>query len=148
MTSRTLPTPRARSSRIVWLRRIYGALAAIIAVSIMVQVFLAGMNVFLSPRWLGAHMQLGHLIGGLIIGLPLLAFVAGLPPRVRWLSLAMVLLFGLQYNHRNLALLFGLPHLAAIHAVNALVLFWLAVYLALQIRLEIQQNTDSTTSDD
>lgn len=111
------------------LRTGYVVCAWLVAASIMVQVFLAGLNVFLGPRWLGSHITFGHMIGAEIIGLLLLALIAHMPRRVWLLNLLMVGLFALQYNHRALGAAFGLPQLAALHAVNALVLFWSATTL-------------------
>jgi hypothetical protein len=54
------------------------------------------------------------------------AFVGRLPARAKWLSLAALLLIGLQYALVEI----DLPGLAALHPVNALLIFWLAISLA------------------
>jgi len=105
-------------------------LAVASAIAIAAQVFLAGMNVFLGPRWWAWHITLGHATGALLLMQALIAWLAWLPARSRWLSLGMVALFGLQYNVRALASLFYAPYLIPLHAVNALFLFWIAVTLA------------------
>lgn len=107
-----------------WTRKGYIGLAWLIVAAIVTQVFLAGMNVFVRPNWLGTHIQLGHTIGGLIALLVVLGFVGRFPGRIRWLTVVTLALFAIQYNHRRIAGLVNLPPLAAIHAVNALVLFW------------------------
>jgi hypothetical protein len=122
--------PGAEPGYIMWVRRGYVGMAWLIVAMIAAQVFLAGMNVFVGPRWWGWHIQSGHAIGGMIGLLALLGFGGRFPGRIRWLTLALLGLFALQYNHRLIAGALGIPSLAAIHAVNALVLFWLAVSLA------------------
>jgi len=105
-------------------------LAALTASALAVQVFLAGLNVFLGPRWWGLHIVFGHAIGVLLIVQAAAAWLIRMPARSRWLSLGMVALFGLQYNIRALASLLQAPFLIPLHAVNALALFWIAVTLA------------------
>jgi hypothetical protein len=106
------------------------ALATLSAGAIAVQVFLAGLNVFLGPQWWGLHIAFGHAVGVLVIIQAITAWLTRLPARSRWLSLGMVVLFGLQYNIRALAGLLHAPYLIPLHAVNALALFWIAVTLA------------------
>jgi mercuric ion transport protein len=105
-------------------------LAALNAAGITVQVFLAGLNVFLGPQWWGLHIALGHGIGVLLLMQAVAAWLMRLPARSRWLSLGMLALFSLQYNVRALASLLQAPYLRALHAVNALLLFWIAITLA------------------
>lgn len=100
------------------------------AVAIVVQIFLVGLNVFISPEWWGAHVNLGHATGGLLVLQAVVTWATRAPARARWLSLGMVLLFGLQYNVRPLAGLLRTPYVIPLHAVNALLLFWIAVTLA------------------
>jgi uncharacterized membrane protein YhaH (DUF805 family) len=70
------------------------------------------------------------MIGGLVLLLPVLAFAGRFGRSIGWLSVLMLGLYVVQYNHRALAALMEVPALAAIHAVNALFLFLLAVTLA------------------
>lgn len=105
-------------------------LAALSAGAIAVQVFLAGLNVFLGPRWWGWHIAFGHGVGVLLIAQAAAAWLTRMPARSRWLSLGMLALFGLQYNVRALASLLQAPYLIPLHAVNALALFWIAMTLA------------------
>ena len=105
-------------------------LAALSTCAIAVQVFLAGLNVFLGPRWWGWHIVFGHSVGVLLLVQAAATWLTRMPPRSRWLSLGMVALFGLQYNVRMLASLMEAPYLIPLHAVNALALFWIATTLA------------------
>jgi hypothetical protein len=61
-----------------------------------------------------------------------LAFTGRFPHQIRWLTIVVFVLYGMQYNFRQLGALFGVPQLAALHAVNAVVLFWCATTLARQ----------------
>lgn len=114
------------------LRMGYLVIAWLLVMSIAIQVFLAGLNVFITPLWWSIHMQFGHWIGYLLIGLLLLVFVGSLPRALRWLTLLTFVLYVLQYNFRNLAGLVGVPAVAALHPVNALALFWCAVTMGRQ----------------
>jgi hypothetical protein len=114
--------------------RAYEWAARLVAAGIAAQVFLAGLNVFLRPVYWGLHINLGHAVGGVVMLMLVLALAGRLAARVRWGSALMLLLFGLQYNARALAGLVGVPELSALHAVNALALFWLALALARRAR--------------
>lgn len=113
-----------------WLRTVYVLIAWLLVGCIVTQVFLAGLNVFLQPRYWALHIQFGHIVGLIVIVLLLLGVAARLPRRMHALALLMVLLIAFQYNARRLAALFGVPELAALHAVNALILFWCAATLS------------------
>lgn len=122
------PVPRStsRSARLFYpLRLLYLLLALVFALVIALQVFFAGLGVLVSPSYFAWHVQLGHLLS-----LPIFAlFIVGLLSFIGWRGvLTPVLLFvlyGLQY-----AFLEGLTGpLRALHAVNALLLFWLATQL-------------------
>jgi hypothetical protein len=77
-------------------------LAALSAGAIVVQVFLAGLNVFLGPRWWGWHIVFGHGVGVLLLVQAAATWLTRMPARSRWLSLGMLALFSLQYNVRTL----------------------------------------------
>ena len=104
------------------------ASAWLYAACIVVQVFLAGISVFDdASRW-SDHTSFGQMIGIL----PLLVLLCALIGRVSILSIvlsaAIFLLYGLQYAFANA----NNGSVAALHAVNALVMFWLATLVAQQ----------------
>lgn len=78
--------------------------------------------------------QVLRAVAGHLSGSPgarrVVTWLTGMPARSRWLSLGMLVLFGLQYNVRALATLLHAPYLIPLHAVNALALFWIASTLA------------------
>ena len=96
------------------------------AASVVWQVFLAGLSVFDNPaRWVD-HASTGQMVGTLTIFMVLFALIGRLPIIVIGLSVLVLLLYGMQYPFANT----NAGWLAALHAVNALVMFWLATHLA------------------
>ena len=96
------------------------------AASVVWQVFLAGLSVFDNPaRWVD-HANTGQMVGTLTIFMVLFALIGRLPIIVIGLSVLVLLLYGMQYPFANTAT----GWLAALHAVNALLMFWLSTHLA------------------
>jgi hypothetical protein len=112
--------------RVIWDRRGFTVLAWLFAACVAIQVFFAGLAIFAGPNWWTSHTTFVHLIELLPLLMLVAAFVGKLPPRLRWLSLAAFVMIGLQYA--TIAL--GVPELTALHPVNALLIFWLAIHLA------------------
>ena len=118
--------PASRSARLLYaLRLLYLLLTFIFALLLALQVFFAGLGVLVSPAYFAWHVQLGHMLS-----LPIFAlFIVGLVSLIGWrgvlIPVLLFVLYGLQY-----AFLEGLEGpLRALHAVNALLLFWLATQL-------------------
>jgi hypothetical protein len=101
------------------------------AACIAVQVFLAGLSTGLlggePDRWTD-HISFGQMIGTLPILLVIFALVGRLPVLTIVLSVAIFFLYGLQYPFANT----DTSNVAALHAVNALVMFWLTTLIAQQ----------------
>ena len=101
------------------------------AVCIAVQVFLAGLSTRLlgnePERW-ADHISFGQMIGTLPILLVIFALVGRLPVITIVLSVAIFFLYGLQYPFANT----NTSAVAALHAVNALVMFWITTLIAQQ----------------
>ena len=117
------PTRLARVSR-----TIYAALAWIFVACIAFQVFLAGMAVFVDGRNWVRHVNFVHLFGDLPLLMLLFAWL-GKVPRGRGLYLwpvGLFILVGMQYALADA----GRTLVAALHPVNAMLLFWGAVRLA------------------
>jgi mercuric ion transport protein len=94
------------------------------------QVFLAGLSVFDNPARWADHVTIGRQIGGLTILLVLFALLGRMSRLVIGLSVLVFFLYGMQFT---LALA-DVGWLSALHAVNALVLFWLSVDIGLRAR--------------
>src|SRR5262245_36031650 len=105
----------------------YLGLAWVFVACVLVQVFLAGMLVFVNrEEWQEVHVQTGHIFGLIPYLLLILALVARMPRGMLGLTLLLVVLYGLQYAFINLAGPLGTLVIEAFHPVNALLIFWLA----------------------
>jgi hypothetical protein len=111
-----------------WARLIYTLCAWLFAASIVLQVFFAGLGVLVNPGYFDLHRAFGPTIELF----PVLMLVAGVIGRLPWRVLALtalgLVLFMFQYIFLYAMPRLGLPTLRALHAVNALALFWLGMY--------------------
>lgn len=111
------------------LRAVYLVCAALLTAGVIGQVFFAGAALLVNGRYLEMHRVLAHLIELLAM----LTAVAGLLTRLSWriqtLGLLFLLLMFAQYAFLYAMPALGLPALRALHAVNALVMFWVALRL-------------------
>ena len=115
------------SARVRWARRGYLALAWLFVGCVAVQVFLAGMATFVdAARWTW-HTGFVHAFEFLPLLMLPVAFLARTPAALRWLTGALFALIWLQYLTANIGGIAG-----AFHPVNALLIFWVAVYLGLR----------------
>lgn len=115
------------------LRRAYVGFTWLFFASVVVQFFLAGLGVFVSPSDFRFHAIFGGII--LLIGLIglILSFAAQLPWRTTGFTALLPVLVLVQstlveFGHN------GLHLIAAFHTVNALIVFSVAGYMALNAR--------------
>lgn len=115
------------SALVRWMRLATVATAGLFAATVVIQVFLAGVSIFdpANPRWTD-HRTVGEMIGTLTIFLVIFAVVGRLPLLQIGMALAIFFLYGFQWMFANM----DNGSVAALHAVNALLLFWLSVELA------------------
>jgi len=110
-------------------RRLHPWLAWLFVAAILVQVFLAGLAIFGATDGFGLHIEFGYTVIGLMtLGVLLTAVAGGLP---RWdigLSLLLLVLYVVQTALP--AARVSAPVLAALHPVNAIVLFALGTIIA------------------
>lgn len=100
------------------------------AVTVAIQVFLAGVSTFdTAERW-ADHVSFGQMIGTLPILLVLFSVVGRVSIVTIGISIALFFLYGFQYIFANS----DVGSVAALHAVNALVMFWLTLLVAQQVR--------------
>ena len=108
-----------------WARIAYLVMAAIFTACVVVQVFLAGLAVFVSPADWGPHTTFIHFFEPL----PLLMLVVALVARLRglrWPALALIALISVQY----VTVGWTQPRaVAALHPVGAMFIFATAVAL-------------------
>ena len=115
------------------MRQVYAVFVWIYFAAVVVQFFLAGLGVFVNPEDFGVHAMFGSLIA--LVGLVTLglAFAARLPRRLVGLSALLPALVVVQVALVELGRAF-LPPLAAFHVINALIIFSVSGYVALQAR--------------
>lgn len=112
------------------LRIIHGAVAWAVVAAIVVQVWLAGTAI---PQLGGngsfaTHRDVGYAIGLLILVLLLVAVAARAGRRRIGQAAGLLVLYVIQSSLPYMDP--GLPAAAALHPVNALVMFWLAIWYA------------------
>ena len=108
--------------------RAFPILAWAYVVALGIQVFFAGMYVFVGASNIELHRNMAHVIG-LLTGLLLLAVFVGRVPEKR-LVFGVLGLLVVQGMLVHLGQWFGLWTIAALHPVNALVLTYAALTLA------------------
>jgi hypothetical protein len=124
-TAPTGATGTAKPARVSVSRWAYLLLASVFVACIGVQVFFAGMGVFVdAARW-SWHTSFIHAFEWLPLVMLPLAFAARLPVGTRWLTGLLFGLIALQYVTANAG-----GNLAALHPVNGLVISWVALALA------------------
>ncbi len=119
----------------------YLLVAWVFVLFVLIQVFLAGLSIFVGPEGWARHVEFGHLFGPLSLALLLLALVGRLPRRAVLLTVLLMLLYSLQYVFVEIPPRLGLPEFSALHPVNALLIFWLALTLALRSRTFLTRAT-------
>ena len=94
---------------------------------ITLQVFFAGLGLF-GTGGMELHMGFGYLIPLVVLAVPIAALAARPGARTTWLSGGLLVLTWVQVTlpyARD-----DLPAVAALHPVNALLIFWLALTIA------------------
>lgn len=108
----------------------YALCAWLFAGGIIVQVFLAGLAVLVDVgRW-GDHRAFGSVLFLLPPMLLVTALAGRLPRRVVGLTALAILLFIVQFALVSVPAGTEIGVIRALHPVNALALFWLALHLA------------------
>ena len=109
-------------------QRCFFIVAWLLVGCLIVQFFLVGLDLFEAIGESELHRDFAYVYGWLTPILVLLATVAGLPRRVLLLTVALLVLYAIQTYLPTIA--DTLPRIAALHAINALLVFWLAVQVA------------------
>src|SRR5690348_14064796 len=84
-------------ARIHWVRFVYGLLAVIYLVCVILQVFFAGLGVFVSADDLDLHRMFVRYFEDLSILMFILSFIGRIRGRLRWLTLVLFVLTSLQH---------------------------------------------------
>jgi len=117
---------------IKWIRILYLIIAWLFPVAILVQVLFVGLSLFTSQPYWDSHISLGHLIGVLPILLVILT----------WLALGTYIVQAEVFAVIRAAV----PLFAAFHPVLALVLFALALIIALQARTVVRAGVQTSST--
>ncbi len=106
------------------------------------QVFLAGAGALVGPQWWASHETVGHTIDLIVLAMFIVGFFGRLRWRMHGFNLLAYVLYIMQYVYLwVLPDVTGVPVVRALHAVNALALFWLGLFLLRQGRTLLQQST-------
>ena len=108
------------------------AVGSLFVLAILFQVFMAGSGIFASSSWWPMHEIFGQAISVLPLLFLILAWIGQLGRRSLWLSGLALVLVVLQSFLVTLPGTLGVPLLSALHPVNALVIFALALWLTLR----------------
>lgn len=107
----------------------YTICATLFGMCVVLQVFFAGAGALVHPDYWQLHGAFGMAIGLLALIMVIVALAARLPWRMVGLNVLLVFLFVMQIMFLWVIPRLGLPVLRALHAVNALAFFWIALYL-------------------
>ncbi len=110
----------------------YRVTTGLFLVGVLAQVFLAGLGLFAHPANFITHVIMGGVLHGLSTLMWVLAALGRQPletTRLNGVLFGVLTLQGLLPNLRGI-----IPALAALHAVNALAIFWIALVLARRAR--------------
>jgi hypothetical protein len=113
------------SVRIRTVRFVYGVLAAGYLICVILQVFFAGLGVFVDNGDLDLHRQFANYFELGSIVMFLLSFFGRIHGTLRWLTLGLFALTSLQ--HMTVTTFTGF--LPAFHTIDALLLFWISLHL-------------------
>ena len=123
-----LPEPMGGLDRAPLARRAFVIVAWTLVGCLVIQFFLVGLDVFEAIGESELHRDFAYLYGWLTPILVLLATVAGLSRRVLLMTVALLALYAIQTYLPTIS--DALPRIASLHAINALLVFWLAVQVA------------------
>ena len=129
-----------------WIRMLYVIVAWLFPVAILIQVFFVGLSLFTGQAYWSTHRDVGHSLAVLPLLLVILAYLGRLPTAEKGL---IWLMFGVYLVQAEVfaAIRADVPLFAAFHPVLALVLFALAILIALRSRavVQAQMQTPSTS---
>jgi hypothetical protein len=128
------------STRVRWARYGYVLFAGLFVVCVLIQVYIAGMAVFIDPANWDLHMTFIHVFELVPIIMLVLAFVGRVPRKLKWLPVGLFLLIMVQYATAEG---FSDSLVVAIHPVNALVIFWMGMITTRMSWRTLSEQTDT-----
>ena len=140
---KSLETHPVRRPLVWWIHMLYVVLAWVFVLCIAIQVFLAGLSVFIGSSWWTIHIRTGYLF----FLLPVLLLPIGLAGRLSrslvLLNALLIALYVLQWSLVQFSWMLAFPLLGAFHPVNAMLMFLTAVLLAIRAQRWVQAHTQS-----
>ncbi len=118
------------SARIRSVRFVYGLLASGYLICVILQVFFAGLGIFVDNQDLELHRVFANYFEFGSVVMFLLSFAGRIRGRLRWMTLGLFALTSLQ--HLTIQTFSGF--LPAFHTVDALILFGISMHLAKRSR--------------
>ncbi|WP_077324372.1 DUF6220 domain-containing protein [Virgibacillus siamensis] len=103
------------------IQKVFGLLALLFFLGIIIQVFLAGIALFMDIGKWHYHTTFIHYVEFIPLVMLVISFFGGIPTKFRWQCAGLYLLIVIQYITANLA--GSVPYLAAFHPIVALLLF-------------------------
>jgi hypothetical protein len=126
--------------------RAFPAVAWAYVAALAIQVFFAGMYVFVGARNIELHRNMAHVIGLLTIMLIASAFIGRVDRRDKRLAFGVLGLLILQGMLVHMGQWFGLWTIAALHPVNALVLTYASFTLAMRSNAYFREASDASAA--
>jgi hypothetical protein len=109
-------------------------LAIVLALSVLIQTYLAGAAAIVDADFWASHKTWITIFQWLTVPLVIATFFGKHDALTRLLSIVPIIVIAVQYSSIHLALHHGLAWLAGIHAANAPLLFGVLVLLAMKYR--------------
>lgn len=111
-------------------RAVYLVCAILLATGVIFQVFFAGATLLVNGSYLELHRTVAHIVELVSMMTVIVGLFTRLPWRVQALGGLFLLLMFAQYIFLYAMPALGVPSLRALHAVNALAMFWVALAMA------------------
>ncbi|WP_312911832.1 DUF6220 domain-containing protein [Natronosalvus caseinilyticus] len=124
----------AEPKRVVWARYGFFVLASFFVLCVLVQVYIAGMAVFVDPTNWSLHRTFVHVFEPVVFLLFPLAFLGRLSAFLKAVPVVLFVLVSAQYATAHL---YG-SLVAAIHSVNAVVIVFVAAMAVRRTWAQIQ----------
>jgi hypothetical protein len=131
MSNHRVGIERQPNSKLVQIARlVYLVLGVLFVAGVVLQVFFAGATLLTSSEYLNLHRSFGDALARIPVFMVVASLLARLPTRSVLLSVLLFILFTMQFIFVHAIPAMGLPTaFRALHAVNALALFWTALHL-------------------
>ncbi|WP_257346866.1 DUF6220 domain-containing protein [Pseudalkalibacillus decolorationis] len=116
-----------KSNRVRLIRGVFTILAVLLFICVTIQVFLAGIAIFVEYGQWNYHRNFIHFFEFTPLAMLILSFFGRIPKKLRWQSASIYLMIILQYITTQLG---SIPYISALHPVIALLLFWTSLLMA------------------